>query len=81
MWCWWAGTLNKRGRLSRDIVTQTVPALLMLMSAVAVYVGVSRGLGPLRELAHAVANRSHLDLARSHRKRAGRGPAPGAGSQ
>lgn len=57
-------TLNKRGRLARDIVMQTVlpQLLLMLMATVAVYVGVSRGLGPLRELARAVANRSHLDL-------------------
>ena len=57
-------TLNKRGRLSRDIVMQTVlpQLLLMLMATVAVYVGVSRGLGPLRQLARAVSNRSHLDL-------------------
>ena len=57
-------TLNKRGRLSRDILAQTVlpQLLLILMATVAVYVGVSRGLGPLRELARAVANRSHLDL-------------------
>lgn len=59
-----AETLNKRGRLSRDILAQTVvpQLLLILMATAAVYVGVSRGLGPLRRLAHAVSNRSHLDL-------------------
>jgi two-component system sensor histidine kinase TctE len=59
-----AETLNKRRRLSLEILASiVVPQLLLIVLAtVAVYAGVSRGLGPLKRLERAVAGRSHLDL-------------------
>ncbi len=59
-----AETMNKRDQLARDILVQSVvpQLMLILMATVAVYVGVSRGLAPLRRLQRAVSNRSHLDL-------------------
>lgn len=59
-----AETLNKRKRLSWDILASVViPQLLLIfMGTVAVYVGVSRGLAPLSRLERAVSHRSHLDL-------------------
>lgn len=59
-----AETLHKRNQLAWDIlVNAIVPQLLLIVLATTlVYVGVSRGLRPLRRLAHAVSHRSHLDL-------------------
>lgn len=59
-----AETVKKRNQLAWDIgFNAIVPQLLLIiMAAAAVYVGVSRGLSPLRRLAHAVSHRSHLDL-------------------
>lgn len=59
-----AETLNKRRHLAWDILVNTVvpQLLLIVMACVAVYFGVSRGLGPLRRLAEAVSHRSHRDL-------------------
>ncbi len=59
-----AETLNKRNRLAREILTAVVvPQLLLIVMAMAVvYLGISRGLVPLRRLQRAVSDRSHLDL-------------------
>jgi two-component system sensor histidine kinase TctE len=59
-----AETVNKRNQLAWEIlVNAIVPQLLLIFMATgAVYLGVSRGLRPLRRLAHAVSHRSHLDL-------------------
>ncbi|MCY7319673.1 MAG: sensor histidine kinase N-terminal domain-containing protein, partial [Ramlibacter sp.] len=59
-----AETLNKRQRLAWEILANVVvPQLLLIMLATAiVYIGISRGLGPLRRLQRAVSDRSHLDL-------------------
>jgi two-component system, OmpR family, sensor histidine kinase TctE len=59
-----AETLNKRKRLSWDILASVVipQLLLIVMGTAAVYVGVSRGLAPLSRLERAVSHRSHLDL-------------------
>jgi two-component system, OmpR family, sensor histidine kinase TctE len=57
-------TMNKRNRLAREILANVVvPQLLLIaMSTVAVYLGVSRGLVPLKKLRRAVSDRSHRDL-------------------
>ncbi len=59
-----AETLNKRNRLAWDILASVVvpQLLLIVMATAAVFVGVSRGLRPLRRLEQQVAHRSHLDL-------------------
>ncbi|MDP3759932.1 MAG: sensor histidine kinase N-terminal domain-containing protein [Ramlibacter sp.] len=59
-----AETLNKRNRLARDILASVVvpQLILIVMATLAVYMGVSRGLGPLARLERAVSHRSHLDL-------------------
>ena len=59
-----AETLNKRNRMAREILTAVVvPQLLLIAMAMAVvYLGISRGLLPLKRLQHAVSDRSHLDL-------------------
>jgi len=59
-----AETLNKRHRLAWEILANVVvPQLLLIMLATAiVYIGISRGLVPLRRLQRAVSDRSHLDL-------------------
>jgi len=59
-----AETLGKRTELARDIVfSALVPQLLLVVLATAaVYLGVSRGLRPLRRLEAAVSDRSHRDL-------------------
>lgn len=59
-----AETRNKRDRLAWEILASVVvPQLLLILAAGAlVYVGVSRGLRPLKRLQAAVSNRSHLDL-------------------
>ena len=59
-----AETLNKRNRLSREILAAVVlPQLVLIIMAVAVvYLGISRGLVPLKRLQRAVSDRSHLDL-------------------
>jgi two-component system sensor histidine kinase TctE len=59
-----AETLNKRNRLTRDILASVVlPQLLLIVLATAtVYFGVARGLIPLQRLKQAVSDRSHLDL-------------------
>jgi two-component system sensor histidine kinase TctE len=56
--------LNKRNRLAWDILASVVIPQLMLivMATAAVYVGISRGLSPLRRLEKAVSHRSHVDL-------------------
>ena len=57
-------TLNKRNRLSREILAAVVlPQLLLIIMAMAVvYMGISRGLVPLKRLQRALSDRSHLDL-------------------
>lgn len=59
-----AETRHRRQRLALEILASiVVPQLLLIVLAgVVVYVGVSRGLLPLRRLRTAVSNRSHLDL-------------------
>ena len=59
-----AETLNKRRRLAWEILASVVvPQLLLIVLASAiVYLGISRGLVPLKRLQRAVSDRSHLDL-------------------
>lgn len=59
-----AETLNKRHRLTWEIVASLVAAQLVLiaMACLAVYWGVGRGLRPLDALGRALARRSHQDL-------------------
>ncbi|WP_332827193.1 sensor histidine kinase [Ramlibacter sp.] len=59
-----AETLNKRSRLAWEVVASVVlpQLLLIVMAAMVVWLGVSRGLDPLKRLRHAVSDRSHLDL-------------------
>ena len=59
-----AETLNRRSRLSRDILASVfLPQLLLILCAgAAVYFGVRQGLLPLQRLRRAVSARSHLDL-------------------
>ena len=59
-----AETQNKRTRLTWEMVASAlVPQLLVtLLAAAVVWLGVSRGLAPLRRLRYAVSDRSHLDL-------------------
>jgi len=59
-----AETLNKRTRLTWEMVANVVlPQLLLIVMATAVvWFGVSRGLEPLQRLRRAVSDRSHLDL-------------------
>lgn len=58
-----AETENKRNELAREILLSVVlPQLLLVVIAGAVvWTGVVRGLGPLKRLQRAVAERSHLD--------------------
>jgi two-component system sensor histidine kinase TctE len=59
-----AETLNKRARLTWEMVANVVlpQLLLIVMATVVVWFGVSRGLEPLQRLRRAVSDRSHLDL-------------------
>jgi two-component system sensor histidine kinase TctE len=59
-----AETLNRRTRLTRDILASVfLPQLLLILCAsAAVYFGVRQGLLPLQRLRRAVSARSHLDL-------------------
>ena len=59
-----AETLRKRGTLTREILLDVIlPQLVLIVIAgVLVWLGVARGLAPLRTLQSAVAARSHLDL-------------------
>ncbi len=59
-----AETLNKRNRLAREmLVSVLVPQfLLIVLAALLVWGGVTRGLHPLERLQRSVAQRSHLDL-------------------
>lgn len=59
-----AETVHKRERLARDILVRSVlPQLVLIgMATLAVWLGVSRGLAPLRGVTEAVSGRSHLDL-------------------
>lgn len=59
-----AETLNRRSRLTRDILASVfLPQLLLILCAgAAVYFGVRQGLQPLQRLRRAVSARSHLDL-------------------
>jgi two-component system sensor histidine kinase TctE len=59
-----AETLRKRGALTREILLDVIlPQLVLIVIAgVLVWIGVARGLAPLRLLQSAVASRSHLDL-------------------
>ena len=59
-----AETLNKRSRLTWEMVASVVvpQLLLIVLAAAVVWFGVSRGLEPLQRLRRAVSDRSHLDL-------------------
>ncbi|MDE2604773.1 MAG: sensor histidine kinase N-terminal domain-containing protein [Burkholderiales bacterium] len=59
-----AETLHKRRRLAWEMLANVVvPQLLLIaVTAAVVWVGISRGLAPLRRLRQAVSDRSHLDL-------------------
>jgi two-component system sensor histidine kinase TctE len=59
-----AETLHKRTRLAWEMLASVVlpQLLLVLLSAAAVWVGVTRGLQPLQRLQRAVSDRSHLHL-------------------
>ncbi len=59
-----AETLNKRIRLREEIISGVMlPQLvLILLAAISVWIGVRRGLMPLRKAREAIANRSERDL-------------------
>jgi two-component system sensor histidine kinase TctE len=59
-----AETLHKRTRFAWEMVANVVlpQLLLIVMATVVVWLGVSRGLQPLKRLRRAVSDRSHLDL-------------------
>lgn len=59
-----AETMNKRNRLAWEILANVVvpQLLLIIMATAAVYVGISRGLVPLKALQREVSDRSHRDL-------------------
>ncbi len=59
-----AETMNKRNRLAWEILANVVlpQLLLIVMATAAVYVGISRGLVPLKALQREVSDRSHRDL-------------------
>ena len=59
-----AETLRKRAALTQEIMLDVIlPQLgLIVIAGVLVWMGVARGLAPLRSLQSAVASRSHLDL-------------------
>ena len=59
-----AETLHKREALAREILLDVIlPQLaLIVIAGILVWIGVARGLAPLRMLQGAVAARSHLDL-------------------
>ncbi|MDB5913091.1 MAG: two component transcriptional regulator, sensor histidine kinase [Ramlibacter sp.] len=59
-----AETLNKRNRLAWEMLASVVlpQVLLIFITIMVVWFGVSRGLEPLQRLRRAVSNRSHLDL-------------------
>lgn len=59
-----AETMNKRNRLAWEILANVVlpQLLLIVMATAAVYLGISRGLLPLKQLQRAVSDRSHRDL-------------------
>ena len=59
-----AETLNKRKRLAIEMLANVIAPQLVLiaMAALVVWVGVQRGLDPLKRLRRAVSDRSHLDL-------------------
>lgn len=59
-----AETLNKRHRISREILSKVlIPQLiLILLTILSVWVGVTRSLVPLERLRSAIRNRSHQDL-------------------
>jgi two-component system sensor histidine kinase TctE len=58
-----AETMNKRNELAREILLSVVlpQVLLILIAGALVWIGVDRGLRPLRRLQQAVAARSHRD--------------------
>ena len=58
-----AETMNKRNELAREILLSVVlpQVLLILIAGALVWIGVDRGLKPLRRLQQAVAARSHRD--------------------
>lgn len=60
-----AETLNQRNALAWEILAHAlVPQLLLIaLATAAVWFGVRNGLWPLQRLRHALARRSHLDLA------------------
>jgi two-component system, OmpR family, sensor histidine kinase TctE len=59
-----AETLAKRRALAQEIFIDVIlpQLLLVLIAGLLVWIGVARGLSPLRRLQQAVAARSHLDL-------------------
>lgn len=59
-----AETLNKRHILAGEIIAgMVIPQLaLILLAALSVWLGVGRGLAPLRQLRDQIASRSHRDL-------------------
>lgn len=59
-----AETLNKRKLLVQEIVSNSLlpQALIILLAPLIVWVGIGKGLAPLRVLQRDVARRSHLDL-------------------
>jgi two-component system, OmpR family, sensor histidine kinase TctE len=59
-----AETLRKRRALAQEIFIDVIlpQLLLILIAGLLVWIGVARGLSPLRRLQQAVAARSHLDL-------------------
>lgn len=59
-----AETLNKRQRLAKEIVSNSLlpQALIILLAPLIVWIGIGKGLAPLRVLQRDVARRSHLNL-------------------
>jgi len=59
-----AETLNKRQRLAQEIVSNSLfpQAMIILLAPLIVWIGIGKGLAPLRFLQRDVARRSHLNL-------------------
>lgn len=59
-----AETLNKRKLLAKEIVSNSLlpQALIILLAPLIVWIGIGKGLAPLRVLQRDVSRRSHLDL-------------------
>ncbi len=67
-----AETLNKRNRLARQIIMVMIlpQFLLIALAALIVWIGIGKGLAPLKLLRGEIASRSHRDLSPVEERRA-----------